>query len=83
MSVKGILTILKQLTAMRTFIYDYLQNPSQAIADARQRAYYKFFDREPSEERIYEELGSPEFRLYEEMIFSEDIEPQSHDFAVA
>ncbi len=53
---------------MRTFIYDYLQNPSQAIADARQRAYYKFAAEDFSEDKIYAELSSPEFRLYEEMV---------------
>ncbi len=68
---------------MRTFIHDYLQEPAQAIADARQRAYYKFFDQDFSEDKIYAELGSPEFRLYEEMIFCEDSEPQTYDFAVA
>ncbi len=68
---------------MRTFLYDYLQDPSQAIADARQKVYYKFFDQEISEDKIYEEIASPEFRLYEEMIFAEDNEPQARGFAVA
>ncbi len=52
---------------MRTFIHDYLQDPSQAISDAFQRAAYKL-SADFSEENIYEELSSPEFRLYEEMI---------------
>ncbi len=68
---------------MRTFIYDYLQNPSQAIADARQRAYYKFMADDYPEDRIYAELGSPEFRLYEEMIFCEEVDPLMADSAVA
>ncbi len=56
---------------MRTFLYDYLQDPAQAIADAHQRAYYKFLDHDISEDQIYAELASPEFRLYEEIIFSQ------------
>ncbi len=38
---------------MQTFIYDYLQNPSQAIADARQRASYKLNAADFNEEKIY------------------------------
>ncbi len=68
---------------MSNFIYDYLQNPSQAIAETRQRAYYKFMSDVVSDEHIYEELTSPEFLLYEEMIFCEEHEPQTRDFAVA
>ncbi len=68
---------------MRTFIHDYLQEPTQAIADAQQRAYCKFFNQDISEDKIYAELGSSEFRLYEAMIFCEDSEPQTFDFAVA
>ncbi len=68
---------------MNTFIYDYLQNPSQAIAEARKRAYAKFLADDFSEDKIYAELSSPEFRLYEEIILSEDELPVSRDFAVA
>ncbi len=68
---------------MRTFIYDYLQNPSQAIAEARQRANRRFSDIEIPEDQIYAQLNSPEFRLYEEMIFCEDSEPLVRGFAVA
>ncbi len=53
---------------MRTFIDDYLQNPSQAISDACQRARLKFDDLNFPEDKIYAELSSPEFRLYEEII---------------
>ncbi len=52
---------------MATFIYDYLEDPSKAIADARKRAYSKFMNDYP-EDKIYAELGSPEFRLYEEIV---------------
>ncbi len=68
---------------MRTFLYDYLQDPSQAIADARQRADYKFQDIEISEDKIYAELGSPEFRLYEQIIFADDSAPAPHASAYA
>ncbi len=68
---------------MRTFLYDYLQDPSQAIADARLRADYRFSDDEFPEEKIYAELSTPEFRLYEEMILAEDYIPQTRGFAVA
>ncbi len=57
---------------MRTFIYDYLQNPSQAIAEARKRAYAKFWNDEFTEDKIYAELSSPEFRLYEEISLFEE-----------
>ncbi len=53
---------------MRTFLYDYLQDPSQAIADACQRASRKFRNFNCPEDKIYAELSSPEFRLYEEII---------------
>ncbi len=53
---------------MRTFLYDYLQNPAQAIADARQRADHKFSNADFSEDKIYAELGTPEFRLYEQIV---------------
>ncbi len=68
---------------MRTFIDDYLQNPSQAISDARKRAYSRFSGIDFPEDKIYAELSSPEFRLYEDIIFSRDAEPQIRDFAVA
>ncbi len=68
---------------MRTFIYDYLQNPAQAIADARQRACYKFVDEDFQEDKIYEELSSPEFRLYEEVVLCGDMEPWTQGCAVA
>ncbi len=71
------------MTAMRTFISDYLQDPSRAVADAHLNVYNKFWFDDFSEDRIYAELSSPEFRLYEEMILCEDEEPLARDFAVA
>lgn len=53
---------------MRSFIEDYLQDPTQAIANARESlaapSWYDSID----EDMIYAQIASPEFRLYEEMI---------------
>ncbi len=68
---------------MRTFIQNYLQDPSQTIAEARQGACRKFWADDFPEDKIYAELSSPEFRLYEEMIFCEDEEPFANGYAVA
>ncbi len=68
---------------MRTFIYDYLKDPSQAIADARQKTFNKFWNDGFPEDMIYAEIASPEFRLYEEVILCEEPESQLRDFAVA
>ena len=55
---------------MRTFIEDYLQDPSMAIAAARQTADSEFRFENVDENTIYHQLASGEFRLYEEMIFA-------------
>ncbi len=55
---------------MKSFINDYLQNPSQAIADARMNACAKFYMDEITEDRVYAEISSPEFRLYQEMLLA-------------
>ncbi len=69
---------------MNNFIEAYLLNPSEAIAEARMNSYKKFWFDEYSEDKIYAELGTPEFRLYEEMIFcEEDDMPHAANFAVA
>ncbi len=68
---------------MCTFIDDYLLNPSRAVANARLKVSDKFSGHDFSEDEIYKELDSPEFRLYEEIIFTEDIGPQARGFAVA
>ena len=51
---------------MKTFIEDYLQNPSQAIADACRMADSSYDNID--EELIYAQLASGEFRLYESMV---------------
>lgn len=52
---------------MSNFIEDYLQNPSLAILNARERADRRFADIDIDDELVYDQLASPEFRLYEEI----------------
>ena len=50
---------------MKTFIEDYLIDPSQAIANAAASV----ISSDPiDEDLIYEQLNSPEFKLYEAII---------------
>ena len=53
--------------AMCTFIEDYLQNPSQAIQNARSLAASRLSDLNIDDETIYSQMSSPEFHLYEEI----------------
>ena len=68
---------------MRTFIEDYLLDPVQAIADARNSAQTASWCDNIDEDMIYAQIASPEFRLYEAMIFSSqsDDRRDSHTFA--
>lgn len=50
---------------MSNFIEDYLQNPSLAIIKARECAANRF--KAVSEDKVYEQLASPEFNLYTEI----------------
>ena len=54
---------------MSNFIEDYLRNPSQAISAASDAL--KWMDRFDliDDDKIYQEISTPEFRLYEEIIF--------------
>ena len=54
---------------MRTFIEQYLQNPAEAIALTSGRANSTDWMDNIDDEMIYSQLSSPEFRLYEEIIF--------------
>lgn len=68
---------------MSTFIEDYLHSPSHTIASACAAvATLERFD-EISDETIYSQLASGEFRLYEEMIFCPSAEdtPRADAFA--
>ena len=53
---------------MCTFIEDYLNSPSAAIARAMSEQQNRFDDID--ENQIYQQLASPEFRLYEEIILT-------------
>ena len=57
---------------MKTFIEDYLQNPAQAIENARQTISDSWYD-SIDEDIIYAQIASPEFRLYEAMIFAPSV----------
>lgn len=56
---------------MRTFIEDYLLDPAQAIADARNSEQTSSWCDNIDEDMIYAEIASPEFRLYEAIVFSQ------------
>lgn len=65
----------KTTILMKTFIEDYLQNPSKAIEKAQQTVSDSWYDT-VDEDMIYEQIASGEFRLYEAMIFA----PSEKDF---
>ena len=50
---------------MDSFIDEYLRNPANAVAMARESAGRKSWNID--DDQIYKELASPEFRLYEEI----------------
>ena len=52
---------------MKTFIEDYLQNPSQAIAEAQKLASAATWADNIDDEMVYAQIASPEFALYQEM----------------
>lgn len=54
---------------MRNFIEDYLSNPTLAIASASEASDHLGWADGIDENLIYAQISSPEFRLYEEMIF--------------
>lgn len=59
---------------MRNFIEDYLNDPSQAVSAFTDDKVFAEFGKDFDEEAIYAQIASPEFRLYEEMIFSDNEE---------
>lgn len=63
---------------MNNFIEDYLYNPTQAISAARERAAIRFRSVQYDEEQIYNEVASPEFRLYEAVVMSDVNENTPH-----
>ena len=54
---------------MRNFIEDYLNNPSQAIAAAADIPTHMDRFQDIDEDDVYRQIATPEFHLYEEIIF--------------
>ena len=54
---------------MKTFIEDYLANPSAAIAKAADSISGKWYDN-VDDDLIYSQISLPEFHLYENIIFA-------------
>ena len=63
---------------MCNFIEDYLNDPARAISTARGLASSILSNEEYDDDQIYDEIASPEFRLYEEMILCEVEENTPH-----
>ena len=68
---------------MNTFIEDYLQNPTSAVAKAKEAVTGNWFDC-IDEDVIYAQISSPEFRLYQEMVFcpSEEENPRQSAYSI-
>ena len=56
---------------MKSFIEDYLLDPTQAIADACQSVQTDSWSDNIDEDMIYSQIASPEFRLYEAIVFAQ------------
>ena len=67
----------KTTILMRSFIEAYLIDPTQAIANACQSARTESWADNIDEDMIYAQISSPEFRLYEAMVFSQPDEELS------
>ena len=61
----------KTTILMRSFIEAYLLDPTQAIADACQIVQTDSWSDNIGEDMIYAQIASPEFRLYEAMVFAQ------------
>lgn len=75
------ITNAKTTIIMKSFIEDYLADPSQAIADARRSAETETWYDNIDEELIYSQIASPEFRLYEAMVLSQGAD--EHPYSAA
>ena len=53
---------------MKTFIEDYLQNPSEAIANAQKSSRMSVWADNIGDETIYSQIASPEFALYQAIV---------------
>jgi len=67
----------KTTILMRSFIEAYLLDPTQAIADACQTVQTDSWSDNIDEDMIYAQIASPEFRLYEAMVFAQPEEELS------
>ena len=56
---------------MGTFIEEYLQDPSRAISSALEQLNGTNRFEQIDDNSIYDQLASGEFKLYEEIIFSQ------------
>ena len=74
----------KTITLMNSFIADYLQDPSLAVAVAQTSCRHTMWLDNIDEDEIYRQLASGEFRLYEEIVLSPEIcdTPCTDSFAV-
>jgi len=61
----------KTTILMKSFIEDYLLDPTQAIADACQSVQTDSWSDNINEDMIYSQIASPEFRLYEAIVFAQ------------
>ena len=53
---------------MKSFIEEYLQNPSQAIANAQKSSSSSTWADNIDDETIYSQIASPEFALYQAIV---------------
>ena len=59
---------------MKSFIEDFLQEPSKAITTARQITGSESWYDNVDEDIIYAQISSPEFRLYEAIVLAPEQE---------
>lgn len=62
---------------MCDFIEDYLRNPSATISEALRRVREMNGSARFDDQLVYRQIASPEFRLYEEMIFCPSVDEHS------
>lgn len=69
---------------MNSFVADYLKDPSLAISGAQASCRQTMWLDNIDEDEIYRQLESGEFRLYEEIVLSSEINdaPRAGTFAV-
>lgn len=69
---------------MNSFVADYLKDPSLAISGAQASCRQTMWLDNIDEDEIYRQLASGEFRLYEEIVLSSEINdaPRAGTFAV-